>query len=231
MYDGKAAGPRLAFKETEAFCMPDICPEPAHNAPSPSQAVGGRQSSAPSFAPPLTVLLADQFDDATSGWPVSSEDTHELWYEDGVYRMAVTSPSWTAWASPLQSFSDVRVEADQTALTTDGTFGLTCRREGSDFYAFFINGEGEFGISRRTDDGWDVIVAAESSEAIAREVGSTNRLRADCLGETLSFYVNDVHVVTTTDASLTEGRIGLMVSAGELTPVEAMFDNVTVYEP
>ena len=60
---------------------------------------------------------------------------------------------------------------------------------------------------------------------------AVNRMRIECLGSTLRFYVNETFLGEVEDSSFTGGQIGLMAGSfkdGE--GVHVVFDNVVVYD-
>ena len=68
------------------------------------------------------------------------------------------------------------------------------------------------------------------SGAIIKGV-AINHLRADCLGNTLSFYVNDIQIALTDDADFTEGDVGLLAGTFGEGGLDLLFDNFVVLQP
>jgi len=60
---------------------------------------------------------------------------------------------------------------------------------------------------------------------------ATNRLRADCIGDTLTLYVNGKLAASAIDSSYTGGDVGFIVGTFDIPNTEIAFDNLTVYSP
>jgi len=60
---------------------------------------------------------------------------------------------------------------------------------------------------------------------------ATNHLRADCIGSTLTLYVNDQMVAVATDSSLASGDVGLVGGTFDIPSSTFEFDNFVVYQP
>jgi hypothetical protein len=58
-----------------------------------------------------------------------------------------------------------------------------------------------------------------------------NHLRADCIGETLSLYVNGVLLKSVRDPDYTTGDVGLLAGTFEEPGTEVYFDSFTVLKP
>jgi len=60
---------------------------------------------------------------------------------------------------------------------------------------------------------------------------ATNHLRADCIGNTLTLYVNGSQGASATDSSVSGGDVGLVARTFEVDGTDIMFDNFVVYKP
>ena len=58
-----------------------------------------------------------------------------------------------------------------------------------------------------------------------------NHLRADCVGETLTLYVNGQPVGMAQDADLADGDVGLLAGTFGQRGADAVFDNFIVLKP
>ncbi len=87
-----------------------------------------------------SVLLQDDFSDTGSGWDRSSEADALTDYEDGAYRIYISSESYSAWANPNQSsYTDVSITVDARKVggPDDNEFGIVCRHaDPNNYYAF-----------------------------------------------------------------------------------------------
>ena len=153
--------------------------------------------------------------------------------------MQVKVPAHDIWAYPGKNFDgDVRVEVDATKVggENDNNFGLICRYSGAadapSFYYFNISSDG-YAVIGKVSDGSQEYISSEHmvpSEAI-NQGNVSNKLRADCVGSTLTLYVNGQEVVTTTDTAYTSGDVGLMTGTFEIPGTEINFDNFLVSRP
>ena len=72
--------------------------------------------------------------------------------------------------------------------------------------------------------------AMQPSEAI-RPGTALNQLRADCVGESLTLYVNGQLVAQVQDGAFPSGNVGLIAGTYDTLGVDIFFDNLVVREP
>ena len=186
--------------------------------------------------PSGSVLFQDEFSDPSSGWDRRPQDPDGfLDYSEGVYRIQVNSAHKMVWAGPGLTFADLRLEVDATRVAgpEDDDFGLVCRAvDRGNFYFFAISSDGYYGIGKVKDGAPELVgmAAMPPSEAIRRGKDS-NHLRADCVGENLSLYVNGDLLATVQDAEFSDGEAGLLVGTFETPGTEVHFDNFAVLQP
>ncbi len=194
-------------------------------------------------APTPFVLLEDDFADRRQNrWPSGGSVAMGgvRGYADGGYRISVRRSEWIIWSSPRhsESYRDTSIEVDVrvTADSVVGEYGVACRAQEAswDGYIFFLSTDGAARIVRVVDH-VEELEFVDISDGVYDEAiftdGSTNRLRADCIGDRLTLYVNDYRVLEARDAAWTAGHIGLLVNSWEAFPLTAWFDNVRVSEP
>lgn len=184
---------------------------------------------------PNDVLFQDDFSDSSSGWDRVSEETGETNYYDGAYRIYVNDPNTDAWANPGLDFSDVHLEVEATKMNgpDDNDFGLICRAVSEEkFYFFIISSDGYYAIGKLDGENQQLISteAMLPSEAI-KQGGTTNLMRADCIGDKLSLYVNGRKVQEVHDSQYTNGDVGLIAGTFDTPGVEVHFDNFKVRKP
>lgn len=185
------------------------------------------------------ILFQDDFSKTNSGWDRADWNEGLTDYGNDVYRMAIKVPSYDIWANPGQYFEgDVRVEADATKVSgeDDNDFGLICRYSGSpespNYYFFIMSSDGYAVIGKVTDGVTGYISSDRMEFSNAINQGSTlNHLRADCIGNNLTFFVNGQQVVSTTDSSYTGGDVGIVAGTFEIPSTEIVFDNFIVTKP
>jgi hypothetical protein len=188
------------------------------------------------------VLFQDDFSDPSSGWDQFSDTDGLTNYENGVYRIFIDTPEFTFWANPGLGDtlpSDVRIEADATKIGGPdfNDFGVLCRYSGTgssaSFYEFIITSDGYAGIVRVTDSSQDVISNDGELQSFDTVIqgNATNRIKAECFGNLLTLYVNDVLLTSVTDTTLASGDVGLLASTYEESGVDIHFDNFLVTIP
>ena len=137
------------------------------------------------------------------------------------------------WSTPGKFFGDVRVEADVTKLNgpDENRAGLICRYQGGDHYFFIISSDGFYGIGKFI--GGQVILLGQESMVPSDviQADGINHLRADCVGNTLTFYVNFTQVASVQDSDFPNGDVGLLAGAFNEPGVDVMFQNFVVIQP
>jgi hypothetical protein len=186
--------------------------------------------------PESNVLFQDDFSDTGSGWDRVGDGDVTTDYADGSYNIVVNTTQYDAWANPYQSFpSDVIVEVDATKNggPDDNDFGVICRYTDVDnFYYFHISSDGLAAIGKVTDGEQSKIPGGDWDAFDAINTGSaTNHIRADCVGNTLTLYVNGDQVLSATDSDHTTGDAGLMAGTFDTAGADILFDNFVVREP
>jgi hypothetical protein len=184
---------------------------------------------------PSNLLFQDDFSDTSSGWDRVTTDTGQTDYVDGIYRIYVDETGTDVWANPGLEFSDVtvQVEAIKVGGPEDNDFGVICRSiDISNFYFFVISSDGYYGIGKVSDAGQELIGmdAMQPSETIQQGQAS-NTIRADCIGSTLSLYVNAELIDEVQDSELTSGDVGLIAGSFDTPGTDIHFDNFRVTQP
>ncbi|GAB1470159.1 hypothetical protein MASR2M66_10360 [Chloroflexota bacterium] len=194
---------------------------PAAQAPAPAQPSG-------------SVLFQDDFAQATTGWDRLLVTEGVMDYYSGGYRMLVNALQTNFWATPRRNFGDVRLEVDtgKMAGPDENRIGVICRLTGKDYYFFIFSSDGFYGMGLFKDGLATLLGQTEMlySETINKSV-AVNHLRADCAGDTLTFFINGVQVAQAQDATLTSGDVGVLAGAFDQPGVDVLFDNFIVLQP
>jgi hypothetical protein len=186
-------------------------------------------------APGGRVLFEDDFSIPNGRWRRVQEASGLSDYIDGVYRLQLVEPDYVRWSTPGLRFRDIWLEV--TAMPSRSPqpdrFGLICRyQDAENYYAFLISSDGYYGIAR-VKDGVHQILGAESmqpSDLILQGM-QPNVLRADCIGSTLSLYVNYQPLVSVQAEDFAAGDVGLILGSYAEPGVEVLFDNFRVVKP
>ncbi len=196
----------------------------------------GSSPQAPTPIPSVAVLFQDDFADPNSGWDrVQTEDGITDYTNDGAYRIQVNIPNTDIWANPGLDFTDVRIEVDATKVggPDDNDFGVQCRYQDIDnFYFFIISSDGYYAIGK-LKDGKETLLTGDVmdySDAILQGF-ATNHLRADCVGNILSLYVNGAPLASVQDSDFRHGDVGLMAGTFDTPGTEILFDHFAVLRP
>ncbi|MBK9925485.1 MAG: hypothetical protein IPP66_09355 [Anaerolineales bacterium] len=179
------------------------------------------------------MLYKEDFSNNTSGWDRFINDGGIMDYDSGGFRILVRQPKVNFWSTPAGNYQDVRVEADVTKLNGPDAnrAGLMCRYRNGDYYFFIISNDGFYTIGKFI--GGNAILlgqeAMQPTEFI--KAGETNHLRADCIGSTLTLYVNFNQVASVPDTDFPTGGVGVIAGTFEEPGVDVLFQNFVVLQP
>lgn len=179
-----------------------------------------------------TLLSVETFDRVDAWEHYTSPFGVELGVENGIYR-AYTTGAGYVWGLNDEEFSDIILQVEAVPLTINfgNGYGVMCRAtESGDGYYFMINAEGYFSISMGDGDAIVPLVDWQESDAIRPEI-DRNVIRASCVGDALTMFVNNELVAEVTDDTYTNGFAGLSVAASAQYDVDIAFDNLAIYSP
>ena len=185
---------------------------------------------------PSNVLFSDDFSNTDNKWDQVTEATRTTDYYNNAYHIVVDDTNSDAWANPgKESFTDVHIEVDTTKNggPDDNDFGIICRYTDIDqFYYGVISSDGYYGIMKMTSDGGTLIGVENllQSDKIAQGT-ATNKIRFDCIGTTLTLYVNGSQLDQQTDSDYTAGNVGLIAGTFDTSGTDILFDNFFIYKP
>ena len=181
-----------------------------------------------------SVLFQDDFAKAVTGWDRLMTAEGIMDYDAGGYRILVNSLETNFWSTPHKDFSDVRIEVDSGKIggPDENRIGVVCRFTGSDYYFFLISSDGFYAIGVYRA-GQAVLLGQNEMRADSNiKTGlAVNHLRADCMGNTLTFYVNGFQLAQVQDSTLASGDIGLLAGTFAQPGVDVVFDNFVVLQP
>jgi serine/threonine-protein kinase len=186
--------------------------------------------------PPLLTLFQDDFSNVdVAEWGQDRDADGIADYEQGGYRIWVNKVDWIFWSTAGMIFNDVRIEVDATKLAgpDSNEFGIICRYVDTDnFYFLTATSDGYYSISKYLAGEY---YALTDETFIATDYVNTgnasNHLRADCVGNTLSLYLNGQFIASATDSDFTSGDVGLMVGSYDVEGADVLFDDFYVYQP
>ncbi len=181
------------------------------------------------------ILFQDDFSDTGSGWTTLHEDADQVDYQNGVFSFQVNSTQTDVWSNPELNFGDVHITVDATKVTgtDDNDFGILCRyQDEENFYGLLISSDGYYGISKMKNGSHELLGTGDMSYSdIIRQGKATNRIEADCSGDTLTLSVNGQEMLVEKDADFTSGDVGLLVGTFDTPGTNISFDNFFVTQP
>jgi hypothetical protein len=211
---------------------PTITPTPTPTAtpsPTPTNVI-------PLFTPTFGLGLFDDFSDTSSDWDQVHDSDYTTDYFNGAYRIFVNVDYTDVWANPDNNrFNDVSIEVDATKNggPDDNDLGVICRYRSVDqFYYGIISSDGYYAIMKMTTSGGNPIGRDNMAQSdMIIQGASTNHLRFDCIGSTLTLYVNGHQIDQQTDYDYSSGNAGLIAGTYSIAGVDILFDNFYVYQP
>ncbi|MDK1030067.1 MAG: hypothetical protein QGD96_12165 [Anaerolineae bacterium] len=179
-------------------------------------------------------LLYDDFTNPASGWDHFSSPEGTMDYDSSGYRFLINSEQTNFWSTPGLSFEDVRLEVDVAKLNgpDENRIGLICRYTDGNYYFFMVSSDGYYTIGKYIDG--NIIQLGQDQMKFNPSINTglaINHLRADCVGNTLTFYVNGNPVAQVKDTDIVEGDVGLLAGTFAVTGVDIIFDNFVVLKP
>lgn len=189
-----------------------------------------------SNTPDGNILFSDDFSSSSNRWDQVTDDSHITDYYNDTYRIMVNSTNSDVWANPgNQSFTDVHIEVDATKNNgpDDNDFGIICRyTDLTKFYYGVVSSDGYYAIMKMSGNGGNPIGNDSMLQSGAINQGTaTNHIRFDCIGSTLTLYVNGTQIDQQSDSDYTTGNVGLLAGTFSTTGADILFDNFFVYKP
>jgi hypothetical protein len=186
------------------------------------------------LAQPGDTLFYDDFTNPATGWDHFSSAEGTMDYDGSGYRFLVNALQANFWSTPGKSFQDVRLEVDVAKLSgpDENRIGLLCRFTEDNYYFFMVSSDGYYTIGKYI--GGSIIQLGQSemqyNEAIHTGL-AVNHLRADCIGDTFTLFVNGSPVAQAQDTDFAEGDVGLLAGTFTQPGVDVIFDNFVVLQP
>lgn len=183
------------------------------------------------------ILFQDNFSDSNGVWVHRQNTKSTMDYVGGGYHINITMTNLMAISianHPFQSNIIIEVDATKTAGPDDNYLGVICRfQDENNFYFFTISSDGYAGIAMYKAGTMSILSGSsfESSSAV-NQGAVTNHIRADCVGDTLTLYVNGTQVTSITDSTFgSGGDAGLLARANGTSGVDILFSNFVVSKP
>lgn len=183
-----------------------------------------------------SVLFYDDFSKLDSGWSTLETDSAKIAYDQGGLRFQIDAINYDYWSMPDLPLEDatVAVEATKLAGPEDNDFGVICRfQNASNYYALLISSDGYGGIVKVKDGLYSILNNPDGLEygSMIRTGADTNLIRADCIDDHLTLYVNHERFLDARDADFSYGDVGLIAGSFSQAGVDILFDNFFVIKP
>ncbi len=191
-------------------------------------------TAAPVAALSGETLFFDDFTDPATGWDRFSSAEGTMDYDGSGYRFLVNALQANFWSTSGKSFQDVRMEVDVAKLggPDENRIGLLCRFVEDNYYFFMISSDGYYTIGKYIGGNAIQLAQSEMQFNAAIHTGlAVNHLRADCIGDTITLYINGSPVAQARDSDLTQGDVGLLAGTFDQPGVDVIFDNFVVLQP
>lgn len=184
------------------------------------------------------LVYQDDFASKT-GWSTESSNNYSFEFINKGYQMTSKVKNVPIWSVRNNTYQDVQVEVDIAEVKVTGStaskggyFGLVCRHGGGgEFYALVIGTDGFYGIGKKGSGVFSFLKQGAVPPEANLSITEANRVRADCMGNTLALYVNGILVAEVQDKSYLKGDVGMVVGSRTKGTVTALFDSFAVFSP
>lgn len=179
------------------------------------------------------LLLEEDFSQGY-GWDAETTGGVTIGVRDGAYRMRADVSQYVRGFN-AERHTDVVIEVDALQLSPDerNAFGVICRGNpaatNASGYYFLIGSDGSYSIRKGVGSDLEPLVAWERS-SVVRRGAAANTLRVACIGDHLALYVNERQVAQARDTTYQGGFAGFVVAAAEGQVIEAVFDDLRIWE-
>ncbi len=184
---------------------------------------------------PGGLLFQDDFSTPDGSWIRTSSPEGAMDYYRSAFRIWVNLSDYDFWSTPGLNFGDVRLEVDAGRLSgpDENRYGLICRYQDAwNFYFFVISSDGYYAIGKVNQGERSLLGQEMMAYNPNINLGmAPNHLRADCIDDTLAFYVNDQPAALVRDTDFASGDVGLLAGSFDQPGVDIIFDNFKVIKP
>jgi hypothetical protein len=232
----RAAGPDPTASPTAALARHE--PEETPGSPDAEPTVSTRPDAITTLRPIQPpengkVLFQDDFTDPESGWERDIGKNLMADYYHGSYRILVNEPYYIVWGLLNLDVRDVIVDVEATKASgpAEDFFGVICRYQDKENYYFLNVASDGWYLVGKVKDGEELTLGEAGTNTAIHQGNTSNRIRAECIGDTLSLYANNTRLIQVTDQDFESGAIGLMGRTYGNPGTDLLFDNVMVTRP
>lgn len=203
--------------------------------PTPTEPSTATDTPVPTVTPTITanpeeVIFEDDFE-GNSSWHTEQNDSFGFEYKDNGYAIYVNIPNAPVWSVRGKEYSDVRLEVDAARIDgpKKGYYGLTCRHQDEEnYYALLVSSDGSYGIGKIQNGEFEFLQEGSDQAGVIQGGEAMNRVRADCIGDTLTLSANGIKLLEVQDDEFESGDVGVIVKTTLQEGLEVMFDNFAI---
>jgi len=171
-----------------------------------------------------SALLEDDFEGSDTNWGVGTDADSSVEYSNGGLRFQVFRENYIVWSTPDEEvYENIHIEVTAATNGSDSTtaFGIICNQQNpisDSYYYMVITPAGEYAIAKAALAQTDLFLTNNDQWAtsdVITQNASSYRVGADCGNGRLTLYVDGQQVDSVSDASYTNGGVGLQIWSGE----------------
>jgi uncharacterized repeat protein (TIGR01451 family) len=182
-------------------------------------------------APTCQAYYADNFSDSASGWPINDNNNARFAYVGNEYQIwAKTAGEW--WVTPGAVATDYTVSVTARSTSGNGSYGIIfgINPDWTQLYEFKISGNYlSLWLYNQYSSPLFYPFINWTYSPFVNGGNQPNRIKVVRSGTTMSIYVNDNYLTTTSHLGgyVGVGRVGLV--AGTNSNIDARFDDFSMY--
>ncbi|MBI9050669.1 MAG: hypothetical protein JEZ00_14705 [Anaerolineaceae bacterium] len=163
---------------------------------------------------------------------VNAEPVYNIEQERGSLKFYLQTPwQYVYYLYTPHTYHNVRIDYEvENKGVNSNNIGLVCRYADYGYYEFIATSGGYYSIMRYYEDGSKEL-ARGGIKSIRFGVDKKNTFTAICDENNLYFIVNDVEIASVYDDEISEGLVGLNVSAEDIVPVQVEINWIEISEP
>jgi S1-C subfamily serine protease len=197
-----------------------------------AQYVISEENPTPAIPSGGEIVYTDDFSSDQSGWPVESDNSEAFYYQSGRYYIEINKSNHLRPITGGEYLQDVVISIDTRVESSSGNgdYGVLCRyADGDNFYMFEITQDAFYAIYAMINSEWFPLIDYTYSPML--ENVNNPAFEVSCVGDTLSFAVNDVLLGTVKDTTIKAGDYGIFAGTFDNPGNIISFDNLKVQLP
>ena len=163
------------------------------------------------------IVFEDSFKDNRHKWTEREDKKVEIEVRSGEYRIEhkQKNKSWSEYIDvPIEQYEDYTIESTisrSSGVDNHGYGVLWGGKDGANFYAFTISGNGKYRFAKISNGKWTELIKWKKSEHV-RTGFSKNKFTIKKIGSKYEFHLNDKLVDTYAVGTFFGNKIGFLVS-------------------